>query len=92
MNNAFQYRSSYFNLPFNGTLAAAILALIGIIAVPVLLFFSAILGAGLWLYVRAKRWWKQTQQHMARPTVTINNQPGKRDLRDAEYIEYEIVE
>lgn len=63
-----------------------------IITIPILLVLGVAIVVGFWVWAKVSTIFRTYKQKAAEPTIKVNVNPTKRDLKNAEYVDYEMVD
>lgn len=94
MNHSSTLNMAYRNFQINSPLALIAGIIFTAVLVPLFLLLTGITASIVWLYVRAKKMFgtKTNKTQYTKPNIEIKHNPTAKDLREAEYIDFEIVE
>lgn len=63
-----------------------------IITIPILIVLGIAIVAGFWVWAKVATLFRTYKQKASEPSIKVNTKPGKRDLDNAEYVDYEMVD
>lgn len=63
-----------------------------IITIPILIVLGVAIVAGFWVWAKVSTLFRTYKQKASEPTIKVHVNPTKRDLKNAEYVDYEMVD
>lgn len=94
MSNSFQFNliNGVKQIRTNDPFVNLLITLFIIITIPILIVLGITIVAGFWIWAKVSTLFRTYKTKAAEPTIKVNVNPKKRDLDNAEYVEYEMVD